>query len=307
MKGTVIKSTGSWYRVQDSHSREIYECRIKGKFRLENSRHTNPITVGDYVEFELEEDGVGVISNIAPRKNYIIRKSVNLSKESHMLAANVDRAYLIVTIRKPKTLLSFIDRFLVSAEAYQIPVTIICNKTDLHSARDTETYNEWKQIYAIAGYEIIPVSTVSGQNIAELRTQLQHKINVFVGNSGVGKSSIINALEPNLHIKTKEISKTHKTGQHTTTFAEMHPLSQGGYIVDTPGVRSFGLLDFDKNQIYHYFPEIFKYSHECKFFNCTHLHEPECAVIDAVHKHHIPASRYLNYSSMVLDEDSKHR
>lgn len=307
MNGIVIKSTGSWYRVQETESHDIYDCRIKGKFRLENSRHTNPITVGDSVSFELEEDGFGVIYEIAPRKNYIIRKSVNLSKESHIIAANIDRAYLIVTIRSPKTLLSFIDRFLVSAEAYQIPVTIICNKSDLHTAQDTETYNEWKHIYATAGYEIISVSCVSGEQIPELRAQVQQQVSVFAGNSGVGKSSLINALEPQLHIKTKEISKYHKTGQHTTTFAEMHPLSHGGYIIDTPGVRAFGLLDLDKNQIHHYFPEIFKQSHACKYSNCTHMHEPECAVINAVQEQIISMSRYMNYCAMVLGDETKHR
>ncbi|MFW5850692.1 MAG: ribosome small subunit-dependent GTPase A [Bacteroidota bacterium] len=306
MTGLVIKSTGSWYRVIDS-DKTVYECRIKGKLRLRNSRSTNPVTVGDTVDFEIEDTTQGIITNIHQRKNYIIRKSVNLSKESHIIAANIDRAYLIVTISQPKTLLSFIDRFLVSAEAYAIPVTLVFNKYDIYSKKDLVQLSEWEDIYAKAGYPTLRLSCETKLNCNELRSQMQHKISVVVGNSGVGKTTILNTLFPELSLKTQKISKSHKTGQHTTTFSEMFILPEKTYIIDTPGIKSFGLLEVEKHELHHFFPEIFAASHNCKFHNCSHSHEPGCAVLPAVAEGHIAQSRYLNYCQLYDEEKSKHR
>lgn len=307
MKGIVIKSTGSWYKVA-TEDKTIIDCKIKGKIRLDNSKSTNPIAVGDYVFYELEEANVGVISKIEDRKNYIIRKASNLSKQSSIIAANVDRAYIVVTIHSPQTLLSFIDRFLVSAEAYDIPCTLLINKCDLYtSAEDEETLQNWEATYAQVGYKTMRISTVTGLNITELRNELAGNTCVLAGNSGVGKSSLIQALDSSVHIKTTAISKSHNKGQHTTTFAEMYTLSNGGYIIDTPGIKAFGLLDFEKEELGHYFPEIFKNSHTCQYNNCTHTHEPNCAVLVAVEHGEIPISRYENYISFFVDENTKHR
>lgn len=306
MKGLVVKSTGSWYKVAHEDG-TLYNCRIKGKFRLDDSKTTNPITVGDHIEFSLEEDGSGVITHREERKNYIIRKSVNLSKQSHIIAANVDRAYLITTITQPNTLLSFVDRFLVSAEAYRIPVTIICNKIDVYKKKDIALLEQWEDAYSKAGYPLLRISCVTGENIDALRHEMNNNISVVAGNSGVGKSTILNTIEPTLQVKTQKISVRHKSGQHTTTFAEMFALSGGGYVIDTPGIRAFGLLDFEKQELHHFFPEIFSRSAHCKFHNCTHIHEPDCAVIPAVEHGEIAYSRYENYVAMYCDTHNKHR
>ncbi|MFO7869495.1 MAG: ribosome small subunit-dependent GTPase A [Bacteroidales bacterium] len=306
MKGLVIKSTGSWYRVIVSDE-TCYECRIKGKLRLNNSRSTNPVTVGDTVDFEIEEPNQGIITNIHKRKNYIIRKSVNLSKESHIIAANIDRAFLVVTISQPKTLLSFIDRFLVSAEAYGIPATLIFNKYDIYTEKDRTQLAEWENIYAKAGYSTLRLSCNTNLNCSILHSHIQNKISVVVGNSGVGKSTILNTLFPNLNLKTQKISQLHKTGQHTTTFSEMFLLPESTYIIDTPGIKSFGILDVEKHELHHFFPEIFSASENCKFYNCTHTHEPGCAVLSAVAEGNIAESRYLNYCQLFEEEESKHR
>lgn len=300
----MIKSTGSWYMVRLEDGR-LAECRIRGKFRLEGIRTTNPVAVGDIVEVEEGQDG-DVITRIEPRKNYIIRKSTNLSKESHILASNVDQALLIVTITHPVTSTVFIDRFLASAEAYNIPVVLVFNKLDLYDEEDRVMWGGLSAIYEKIGYPCYGVSTISGENIRQVKELLKNKVSVLSGLSGVGKSSLINRIEPGLALKTAGISDAHDSGKHTTTFAEMFPLSEGGYIIDTPGIRSFGTIDMKKEEISHYFPEIFAKAKECRFYNCTHTHEPGCAVLEAVEKDEISESRYVSYLSM-MEESGKYR
>ncbi len=307
MRGLVIKSTGSWYKVLEDGTQAVYDCRMKGKIRLSNIKSTNPIAVGDRVEYNLENDNTGVITNIENRKNYIIRKATNLSKQSHIIAANVDRAYLVVTLHSPTTLLSFIDRFLVSAEAYNIPVTLLFNKCDMYSKEELQTIAEWESIYSKIGYETLTISAKTNYNISTLRTEMQGKITVFAGNSGVGKSSIVNAIDSSINIATQKVSDSHNKGQHTTTFAEMHKISNGGFIIDTPGVKAFGLLNFEQEELSHYFPEIFESSKNCQFNNCTHTHEPKCAVVKDVAESNISLSRYENYLKIIDDNNSKHR
>ncbi len=306
MTGTVIKSTGSWYIVE-TPDRQVFECRIKGKFKIKGIKSTNPVAVGDLVDFELEADQTkGVINHIHDRKNYIIRKSVNLSKQSHILAANIDVAFLLVTLENPKTYTAFIDRFLVSAEAYRIPVIILFNKIDIYDRSLKEELDELKNIYEKIGYTCITVSAETGENLDLVKAKMKDKTSLFVGNSGVGKSTLINKIEPALNLKTKDISEAHLQGQHTTTFAEMFALSVGGYIIDTPGIRGFGLYDFYKEEIWHFFPEMFALQGQCKFHNCTHTTEPKCAVIKAVEDGEIALSRYENYLGM-MEEDEIYR
>lgn len=307
MKGLVQKSTGNNYKVK-TDSNQIFDCKIKGKLRLKGVRTTNPIAVGDYVDFEVESETTGIITNINERKNYIIRKASNLSKESQILAANVDMAYIVITVHSPQTLLQFVDRFLVSAEAYDIPCTIVINKYDLfQSTEDQAVIDEWKRIYELAGYEILCISTQTGYNIEELKKRITGKISVLSGNSGVGKTSIVQALTGEQNLKISEISKSFHKGQHTTTFAEMYEIDTHSYIIDTPGVKAFGLLDMEDCQISQFFPEIFKYSSECQFYNCTHSHEPNCNVIKAVEEGKIAISRYEHYLTFLEDKNVKHR
>lgn len=303
-KGIVVKSTGSWYTVRMENG-ILAECRIRGKFRMEGMRTTNPVSVGDEVEVEESNEGF-VISRIRPRKNYIIRKSTNLSKESHIIAANVDQAMLIVTVNHPVTSTVFIDRFLASAEAYNIPVILVFNKMDLYDAEDLAMMGGLMAIYRKIGYTCFGVSAVTGEGVEDIRELLKDKITVLSGLSGVGKSSLINRIEPGLVLKTATISNAHDSGKHTTTFAEMFPLGNGGYVVDTPGVRSFGIVDMKKEEISHFFPEIFAKAKECRFYNCTHTHEPGCAVLEAVELDEISESRYVSYLSM-LEEKGKYR
>ena len=307
MRGLVTKSTGTLYKVKTQEG-TIIECRIKGKLRLSGIRTTNPIAVGDYVFYDLENEQSGIITKIDDRKNYIIRKASNLSKESQIIAANIDMAYLVVTIHSPQTLLPFIDRFLVSTEAYDIPATILINKYDLFlSEEDQKKIEEWTEIYRPAGYNVLCISAVTDYNMDVLRNQLAGKVSAFSGNSGVGKTSIIKKLTENENLKTSEISKSFHKGQHTTTFAEMYEMPNGGNIIDTPGVKAFGLLDMKSNEITHYFPEIFKYSSDCQYNNCTHSHEPNCNVIKAVEEGKIALSRYENYLTFMDDKNVKHR
>lgn len=306
-RGTVIKSTGSWYRVLDT-SHVLWECRIKGKLRMAGIDSTNPVSVGDEIEFEDEGSGKGVIKNILPRKNYIIRKSINLSKRSHILAANIDRVYLLVTLVAPQTQPGFIDRFLVTAEAYHIPVTILFNKIDLYEPEDLEQVENFISIYADAGYDCRKIAATDPATIAFLRDEIKGQKVMFGGHSGVGKSTLINALDPNLQLKTGAISIQHLAGQHTTTFAEMFELQSGGFVIDTPGIRAFGLIDFDKSDLSHYFPEMRELLHDCKFNNCQHLNEPHCAIKSAVEEGRIHESRYASYVSMMnSDEDETFR
>ncbi len=301
MNGIVIRNTGSWYVVYTDDGNDV-NCKIKGNFRLKGLRTTNPVAVGDHVTININPDGNAFITAIAPRENYIIRRASNLSKESHIIAANVDRAFLMVTLFHPVTSTTFIDRFLATAEAYRVPVTIVINKIDLLSAEEDREYCEAvRYLYSSIGYDVMEVSATKGIGIEELRGKLAGKVSLFSGNSGVGKSTLINALLPGLELKTAEISENHDTGIHTTTFSEMFPLPEGGWIIDTPGVKGFGTIDFEKNEIAHFFPEIFEKSHECRYNNCTHTHEPGCAVLEALDNNLIARSRYNSYLSILDD------
>lgn len=294
MKGRVIKSTGSWYLLRNEEG-EIFKARIRGKFRLDNIQHTNPVAVGDFVDFEVDKDGLAVIQKIHERKNYIIRRSVNLSKKSHIIASNIDKAFLVVTLDNPKTSFGFIDRFLVTAEAYHIPVMLVFNKMDTYDEEMLEEVKYYKFIYENIGYETIEVSALTGFNIDQLKSELKGITSLIAGHSGVGKSTLMNVLHPNLDLKTSVVSDFNQKGQHTTTFAEMYEWPFGGFSVDTPGIKEFGLVEMEREEIQHYFPEIFELKSECKFDNCLHLNEPKCAVIQAVENAEIAPSRYENY------------
>lgn len=302
--GLVIRSTGSWYEVR-MDDKEIVQCRIQGKFRIQGIKSTNPIAVGDRVDFEMEEDGTGVIRNIHDRRNYIIRKSVNLSKRSHIIASNVDQALLVVTVSVPRTSTGFIDRFLVSAEAYRIPVKIIFNKVDTLSEDDEKQVKYLNWLYTAVGYSCLKVSALNGQGMDEVKALMKNKVTMVAGHSGVGKSTLINAVDPDLDLKTGDVSEAHYKGKHTTTFAEMFELEFGGFIVDTPGIKGFGVIDIDKRELAHYFPEMRELMNDCKFNNCQHINEPDCAVLDALADEKIPAERYANYLSIYEDEDDE--
>ncbi len=307
MKGLVIKNTGSWYQVKTDDDR-IVDCKIKGNFRLKDIKSTNPIAVGDRVTIVMNAEGTAFISDIEERKNYIVRRSSNLSKQSHILAANLDQCLLVVTVNYPETSTTFIDRFLASAEAYRVPVKIIFNKIDAYNEDDLSYLDCLISLYTYIGYPCFKVSAKEGIGIETIQNELKGKITLFSGHSGVGKSTLINALVPGIHVKTAEISSYHKKGMHTTTFSEMFPVEDGGYIIDTPGIKGFGTFDMEVEEIGHYFPEIFKASEQCKYNNCTHRHEPGCAVLEAVKQHHISESRYNSYLSMLEDkEEGKYR
>ncbi len=307
MKGVVTKSTGSWYTVFDENG-GIIDCRLKGKFRIKGIKSTNPVAVGDAVTFEFEEGKeTGVINKIIDRKNYIIRKSVNLSKQTHIIAANVDIAFLLVTIDNPPTFTGFIDRFLATAEAYNITTVILFNKLDIYTDEELEKLALLDAIYTDIGYKCIAISAAKKVGIAEVKLLMKDKTTMFSGHSGVGKSTLINVIEPSLNLKTKEISKQHKQGMHTTTFAEMFHLSFGGFIIDTPGIKGFGVVDFEPNQITDYFPEFFRLKSECKFNNCLHINEPKCAIKEAVENGEIAYSRYTSYLQMVEGDEEHYR
>jgi len=307
-KGLVLKSTGSFYSVKDLETNKTVTCIVRGKLRIQGIKSTNPVAVGDMVVFETPDNTeTGIIKDVLDRKNYIIRKSTNLSKQTQILAANIDQAILLVTIAYPETYPLFIDRFLITAEAYSIPAKLIFNKIDLYNDEQIDFMNYLINIYQKAGYECFTTSVLQKHNIENIKLLLQDKITLISGNSGVGKSSLINLVDPALNLKTSEISDYHKSGKHTTTFAEMFELAIGGYIIDTPGIRGFGLHDFQKNDLFHYFPEIFKASKNCKFYNCTHVHEPGCAVKKEVEEGKISQIRYENYLSILFDDESKHR
>ena len=307
MKGLVIKNTGSWYTVRTEDGKDI-ESKIKGNFRLKGIRTTNPIAVGDYVQIETNQEGTAFITEIEDRKNYIIRRASNLSKQSHIIAANVDQVMLIVTVNYPITTTVFIDRFLATAEAYRVPVKLVFNKIDRYNAEDREYLEGLIHLYTTIGYPCSKLCARSEEGLDLLRDELKNKITVLSGHSGVGKSTIINKLVPNAKLRTGDISEYHNKGMHTTTFSEMISLPDGGYIIDTPGIKGFGTIDMEEAEISHYFPEIFKISSNCKFGDCTHRHEPGCAVLKAVEEHYISESRYKSYLSILDDKDeSKYR
>jgi ribosome biogenesis GTPase len=305
--GVVIKSTGSRYKVRQEHG-EIAECTVKGKLRVKKLRNTNPIAVGDNVLFELSSDGnSGIITEVLDRKNYIIRKSSNLSKEAQIIAANIDQAFLMVTIILPETPVEFIDRFLATAEAYRIRAGIIFNKTDLYGDQELERMEFLISLYSKIGYECYKISLKTGENTELLKSHMKNKISLLSGNSGVGKTTLLNYFNPDLDLKTEEISDYHKQGKHITTYPEMHPMPFGGYIIDTPGIRGFGIIDLDRKEIYHFFPEIFRKSSECRFYNCLHLEEPGCAVRSAVENNEIDPLRYRSYINILEGDNRKYR
>ncbi|MFI3323252.1 MAG: ribosome small subunit-dependent GTPase A [Rikenellaceae bacterium] len=302
-QGVVTRATGSWYEVLSEG--ESYRCRIRGRLRLKGVRSTSPIVVGDVVHFEADTDENYVICHIEPRRNYIIRRASNLSKESHIIGANIDRAVIVATLFAPTTATEFIDRFLVTCEAYKVPATIILAKVDL-ARTEPEMMEQFIETYRLAGYEVIEVSATEGIGLERVKELLKGHTTLISGNSGVGKSTLIGAIEPHIEIKTGEISASHHKGKHTTTFSTMYPLSEGGYIIDTPGIKGFGLLDIDDDELWHYYPEMMRYGAECQFYNCTHTHEPKCAVVRAVEQGEIAYSRYESYLK-ILDEDEKYR
>lgn len=302
MLGLVIKNTGSWYSVKTSDGRVI-ESKIKGNFRLKEIRSTNPVAVGDNVEIDINPEGTAFITEIQDRRNYIIRRSQNLSKQCHIIAANVDQAFLLVTVNHPRTSTIFIDRFLASAEAYRVPVTILFNKKDLFTPEELHYQQLLVNLYRNIDYPCIVMSASTGEGIDELADILKGKITVLSGNSGVGKSTVINKILPDANLKTAAISNAHDTGIHSTTFSEMLELPYGGYVIDTPGVKGFGTFDIEKAELTSYFREIFQYSKDCRFNNCTHTHEPGCAVLKAVEEHYIAESRYQSYLSILQDKD----
>ncbi len=305
-KGVVTQGTGSWYEVE--HEGVVHKCRIRGRLRLKGVRSTSPVVVGDSVLCEAEDESCEtfVICGVEPRRNYIIRRASNLSKESHIIGANIDRALLIVTLFSPETATEFIDRFLVTCEAYKVPVTIALAKIDLARATHSEECDEFRAIYENAGYEVIEISATTGIGLDRVREIILNHTTLISGNSGVGKSTLIKAIEPNIELRIGEISSSHNKGKHTTTFSTMYPLSEGGYIIDTPGIKGFGLLDIDDAELWHYYPEMLKFGEECQFYNCTHTHEPKCAVIRGVEEGEIAYSRYESYLK-ILDEDDKYR
>lgn len=302
MQGLVIKNTGSWYTVKTVEG-SVVDCKIKGNFRLKGIRSTNPVAVGDHVEIELNSQNTAFITAIGDRKNYIIRKSQNLSKQSHIIAANVDQAFLVVTVERPQTSTTFIDRFLATAEAYSVPVVLVFNKTDLLDDSLMRYQRMMTDLYETVGYKCVAVSAETGEGMDELMEMLRDRITLLSGHSGVGKSTMINRLLPGVNLRTAEISDAHNTGMHTTTFSEMLPLPGGGYIIDTPGIKGFGTFDMEPEELTSYFKEIFRFSKDCRFSNCTHTHEPGCAVLKAVEDHYIAASRYQSYLSMLEDKD----
>ena len=304
MKATVIKSTGSWYQVK-SESGQILECRLKGKFRTEGIKSTNPVVVGDRVKVE-ESDNTFMIIELYDRKNAIIRKSVNLSKQTHIIASNIDQAILMITINNPITTTNFIDRFLISANAFGVDVILLFNKTDLFSEKDKKIHSELKFVYSNIGYKCISLSAIK-DDLSKVEEIMKGKINLISGHSGVGKSTLINSLQKGLNINTKEVSVSYSQGQHTTTFSELYELDFGASIIDTPGIRGFGLVEIEKNEITNYFPEFFKLKGECKFHNCIHKNEPNCKVKQAVLRNKIAESRYFSYLSMLEEEEEKYR
>ena len=307
MNGVVYKSTGSWYTVKATDG-VFYECKIKGKFRIEGIKSTNPVAVGDHVVFEVETKGdetLGIINKISPRENYIIRKSVNLSKQTHIIAANVDVAFLLVTLNNPPTFTTFIDRFLVTAEAYHIKAVLLFNKIDTYNEEQTLEIKYLAALYRSIGYECLDISAKTAKNIDKVKQMMQGKVSMFSGHSGVGKSTLVNALEPTLELKTKQISTQHMQGQHTTTFAEMYDLSFGAQIIDTPGIKGFGVVEVEKQELGNYFPEFFELKDQCKFNNCLHKQEPKCAIKDALDNDTLSWSRYKSYLQ-ILEGEQEH-
>ena len=298
---TVVRATGSWYDVL--HDGETVRCRIRGRLRLKGVRSTNPVVVGDEVACEADEGGDYVIADILPRRNYVIRRASNLSKESHIIAANVDQALLMASLRSPETPTEFVDRFLVTCEAYKVPVTILLSKLDL---QDAEAVAEFRAVYEGAGYRVLEVSVREGRGVEEVRELLAGRTTLVSGNSGVGKSTLIQAIDPSLDIRTGEISESHHKGRHKTTFSTMYPLAGGGAVIDTPGIKGFGLIDIDEAELWHYFPEMMRVAPACRFYNCTHTHEPGCAVTEAVKAGEIAWPRYESYLK-IRDEDEKYR
>ena len=303
----VIKSTGSWYTLQDLASGAMLDARIRGNLRLKGSRATNPVVVGDHVRCETDRDGTVVIVAVLPRRNYMIRRSSNLSRESHIIAANIDQAFLVVSLRRPATPCEFIDRFLVTAEAYRVPVSLILNKCDLYEEGELAAErDEFRHIYASAGYEVLEMSAARDEGVDALRSRLSGRISLLSGNSGVGKSTLIRAVDPSFGARVGEVSQSSNRGRHTTTFSEMYPLSGGGYLIDTPGVKGFGLIDIAREEICRYFPDLFRHAPRCGYYNCTHTHEPSCAVKDALREGTVHPSRYESYLKL-LDDDKKYR
>lgn len=303
MNGIVTKSTGSWYDVRNEQG-NVVQCRLRGQFRIKGIKNTNPVVVGDRVQYDLEADGTGLIASIENRRNYIERKSTNLSKIRHLIAANIDTAFLLVTLKEPRTSLGFIDRFLVAAEGFRIPVCLVFNKMDLYNDAELQMVEELRSLYEHIGYETLCTSVVTGLGIDELRARASGKVSLFSGHSGTGKSALISQIDPSLSLRVGDISTRHLKGKHTTTFAEMFPFA-GGYLMDTPGIKEFGLIEYSREEIRDYFPEIRKFNNCCKFDDCIHLHEPGCAVQQAVEEGEIAESRYLNYLAILLDDDMK--
>lgn len=307
MRGLVYKSTGSWYTVKEENSGVFYQCRIKGKMRLKGIKNTNPVAVGDYVAFQQEEGLQGVITGVEERQNYIIRKSVNLSKQTHIIAANIDLAFLVVTLNNPPTSTTFIDRFLVTAEAYSIKTVLLFNKVDTYTPDELAEVKYLAQLYRKVGYECMGISATTGKNIEKVKETMRGKTCVVSGHSGAGKSTLINAIAPQLALKTGEISLQHQQGQHTTTFAEMFNLPFGAHIIDTPGIKGFGMVEIDKHELTDYFPEFFALKEHCKFNNCLHTDEPHCAVKEALENDEIAWSRYKSYLQILEGDEESYR